>query len=215
MMRRFLAVAFVLCLAAPAAAQYRVEASGFVGWTFSDGVTFDNATPINGALYDRVDPKDSVNYGFTFGVYATPQAEIEFLWNRQPTTLEVRGTGPILSGDMNVTNYHVNFVYNFGDEDVAVRPFIFGGLGATSFGDAKFPTRTIPGDSKFSWALGGGIKAFANKNVGFKAMARWTPTYIKTDQTGWWCDPYWGCYAVGNAQYSNQIDFSGGIVLRF
>jgi hypothetical protein len=44
---------------------------------------------------------------------------------------------------------------------------------------------------------------------------RWVPTYIKSDAAGWWCDPFWGCYVVGSAQYANQLDFSGGITLRF
>jgi len=44
---------------------------------------------------------------------------------------------------------------------------------------------------------------------------RWTPTYIKSDAAGWWCDPYWGCYLVGNAQYSNQFDINGGVTFRF
>jgi len=39
--------------------------------------------------------------------------------------------------------------------------------------------------------------------------------YIKSDAEGYWCDPYWGCYVVGDAQYSNQFGFSGGITLRF
>jgi hypothetical protein len=43
----------------------------------------------------------------------------------------------------------------------------------------------------------------------------WTPTYIKSDAEGWWCDPYWGCYTVGSAQYSNQFQLAGGITLRF
>ena len=73
----------------------------------------------------------------------------------------------------------------------------------------------MPGLTKFSWAFGGGIKAYPSKNVGFKAMARWTPTYIKTDGYGWWCDPFWGCAPVGNVQYSNQVEFSGGLLLRF
>ena len=44
---------------------------------------------------------------------------------------------------------------------------------------------------------------------------QWTPTYIKTDSAGWWCDPYWGCYVVGDAQYANQFQFNGGLTLRF
>ena len=41
------------------------------------------------------------------------------------------------------------------------------------------------------------------------------PTYIKSDAEGYWCDPYWGCYVVGDAQYANQFEFSAGISLRF
>jgi hypothetical protein len=37
---------------------------------------------------------------------------------------------------------------------------------------------------------------------------------VKSDSEGWWCDPYWGCYVVGNAQYSNQWELAGGITLR-
>jgi hypothetical protein len=59
------------------------------------------------------------------------------------------------------------------------------------------------------------VKIYPTKVVGFRAEARWTPTYIKSDAAGWWCDPFWGCYVVGNAQYSNQIELSGGITLRF
>ena len=35
------------------------------------------------------------------------------------------------------------------------------------------------------------------------------------DPEGYWCDPYWGCYTVGEAEYSNQYELSGGIILRF
>jgi hypothetical protein len=206
--------ALVGLLASPAFAQAKAEISGYYGWTFSDGVSF-SGTPVNGATYTRADPKDSQSYGFTFGIYFTPQAEIEFLWGRQASKLEVTGTGPKLSGDMNVDTYHGNFIYNFGAAEAVARPFIFIGVGATNYGDATFPATTVPGLTKFSWAFGGGIKAYPSKNVGFKAMARWTPTYIKTDGYGWWCDPFWGCAPVGNVQYSNQVEFSGGLLLRF
>ena len=44
---------------------------------------------------------------------------------------------------------------------------------------------------------------------------RWTPTYIKSDAEGYWCDPYWGCYVVGDAQYATQFDINGGVTFRF
>jgi hypothetical protein len=215
MLRRVLVVAAMVgLLASPALAQARVEASGYVGWTFSDGVSF-TGTAINGAVYTRTDPKDSVSYGFTFGAFINPEAEIEFLWNHQPTKLEVTGAGPTLSGNMNVDNYHVNFVYNFLEPETLARPFIFIGLGATAFGDAEFAAKTVPGLTRFSFALGTGVKVYPSPHVGFKGMVRWTPTYIKTDGYGWWCDPFWGCAPVGNAQYSNQFEFSGGLLVRF
>jgi hypothetical protein len=51
--------------------------------------------------------------------------------------------------------------------------------------------------------------------LGARFNFHWIPTYIKSDAVGWWCDPFWGCYVVGNAQYANQLEFSGGVVFRF
>jgi len=38
---------------------------------------------------------------------------------------------------------------------------------------------------------------------------------LACDSEGWWCDPYWSCYVVGNPQYSNQFQFNGGVTFRF
>jgi hypothetical protein len=59
------------------------------------------------------------------------------------------------------------------------------------------------------------VKFAGNSPIGARFGVRSTPTYIKTDEAGWWCDPWWGCYVVGDAQYSNQFEMSGGIMLRF
>ncbi len=215
MLRRCLvAVALIGLVASTASAQGRIEVSGVIGYTFSEGVSFNGAA-VNGNVYTRVDPAASVSFGFSFGGYVSEQAQIEFLWSRQPSTLEVTGAGPKLTADMSVVNYHGNFIYNFGYEDTKVRPFIFMGLGATSYGDAVFPAKTLPGITKFSWAFGGGVKAYASPHVGFKGQVRWVPTYIKSDGYGWWCDPFYGCGAVGNAHYSHQFELTGGIVARF
>ncbi len=56
---------------------------------------------------------------------------------------------------------------------------------------------------------------FPSPKFGLRLEARWTPTYIKSDPEGYWCDPYWGCYIVGDAEFSNQYELSGGIILRF
>ncbi len=199
-MLKRLGICAALCVlvAAPAFAQMRGEITGTVGWTFSDGVSFSNGVPVNGTVYNRVDPKDSVSFGFGGGVFVNHQVEIEFMWNRQPTKLEVAGNvGPKLSGDMNVDTYHGNFVFHAGEEDAKLRPFVYFGLGATNYGDATFPARTVQGVTKFSWAVGAGVKAYPAPHVGIRAAVRWVPTYIKTDGVGWWCDPYLGMRAGG------------------
>jgi hypothetical protein len=204
--------------ALPVLAQARVEVSGTVGWTFSDGVSF-TATPIvtpsGVGTYNRVDPKDSVSFGVGIGVYVTETGEIEFMWNHQPTKLEVTGAGPVLSGNQGIDNYHANFVFNAGPEDAKMRPFFYIGLGATNFGDASFPAKTVSGDTRFSWVAGAGVKLFPTPHAGVRVSVRWVPTYIKTDSAGWWCDPYWGCAPAGSPQYSNQLELGGGLVFRF
>ena len=94
------------------------------------------------------------------------------------------------------------------------------GFGATNYGTVDF-TRVNgqPGstgsETQFSTTWGAGVKLYPSPKAGLKIGVRWTPTYIKSDAAGWWCDPYWGCYVVGDAQYSNQFEFSAGLTLRF
>ena len=56
--------ALLPAMAVPAAAQARVEVSGFVGWAFSDGVSGNAVLAADGNIYDRIDPQDSVIDGF-------------------------------------------------------------------------------------------------------------------------------------------------------
>jgi opacity protein-like surface antigen len=100
-----------------------------------------------------------------------------------------------------------------------MRPFVLFGLGATSYGEVSINTGlrdfTTGGETQFSTTWGAGVKIFPAPKFGVRLAVEWTPTYIKTDSAGWWCDPYWGCYLVGNAQYSSSFQFNGGVTVRF
>jgi outer membrane protein W len=214
-------MAFIVALAAGAASgqDHRVEIGGNIGWTFSDGVTFDGLA-VNGNVFNEVAPKDAVSYGFNLGVFATENVEVEFAWSRQDSKLEALGSTEVEVADLNVDNYMGNVVYNFGESDSTVRPYVFGGLGATVYGGLSFrgldgEQRDIDSESKFATNWGLGVKIYPGERVGLKLGVRWTPTYIKSDAVGYWCDPYWGCYTVGDAQYSNQFEFTGGLSFRF
>ena len=198
----------------------KVEFTGIIGWSLSDGVSGDPIKAANGQTYDRVDPQDSVSFGFSLGFFVSPSAEIGFLWRRQASTLDVAGTSVATLGDLNIDGYHGYGAYYFGDPEAKARPYIMGGLGATNYGGVTYTkvdgsTATTEGGTQFSTTWGAGLKVNASPNVGMKFGIQWTPTYIKSDAAGWWCDPWWGCYVIGDAQYSNQFEFIGGLSFRF
>jgi hypothetical protein len=221
MARRLLAIAALITLvSASSAYAQRVEVSGIFGWTLSDGVTGQAVLAADGNIYDAVDVKDSASWGFSFGVNATENFEVGFLYGQQMSTAAVEGTRTRELGDLKVNTYHPYIAYNAGPSDAKIRPFIMLGMGATNYGPVSFTqangtVRETSGETQFSTTWGAGVKVFASPNVGLRVGAQWTPTYIKSDAAGWWCDPYWGCYLVGDAQYSNQFQFNGGITFRF
>jgi opacity protein-like surface antigen len=209
--RTILMAAVVALAAATAQAQDpRVEVSGTAGWTFSDGVS---GSAGDGSAV-RVDPKDAFSWGVRLGFMVSPNVEVGGLFNMQKTDLEASGIVNI-SVPQSIYNYHGYVAYNFGEADAKARPYVLGGLGATQYGALKTSVGDIGGQTKFSstWALG--LKLYPGRNVGIRLEGRWTPTYIKSDAAGYWCDPYWGCYTIADAQYANQFELSGGITLRF
>ncbi|MGE5198028.1 MAG: hypothetical protein ACM3H9_00215, partial [Rhodospirillaceae bacterium] len=94
MVKKTILVALMLMVASSAAwAQTpKVEFTGIIGWTLADGVSGDPTMALDGNTYDRVDPKDSVNFGFSLGFFLSPSAEVGFLWRRQATQLDIAGT---------------------------------------------------------------------------------------------------------------------------
>jgi outer membrane protein W len=222
MFRKAVTIAAVLMVvsATSAMAQARAQVSIFGGWTFSDGVTGDAVKAADGNTYNGVDVKDSANWGISFGVNATPNVEIGFLFGQQMTTLKVTGTASKDVGDLTINSYFPYLAYNMGDEDAKARPYILLGLGATSYGTVNYTksngqTGSTVSNTQFAGTVGAGVRVYPSPKVGVQFGFQWTPTYIKSDATGMWCDPWWGCYVVGDAQYSNQFQLNGGIVFRF
>jgi hypothetical protein len=210
----------VLAVTSPAWAQTpKGDFSVLFGYTLSDGVSGGPYKAPDGGTYDRVDPKDSMMFGLSGGFYVTPNFEVGFMWRRQATSMEMSGTRTNNLGDTNIDGYHAFFAYHGGEGDARVRPYFLFGLGATHYGGFSYTppggaTQTAGGETQFSGTIGAGVKAYASPNVGFQAGVQWTPTYIKSDPGGYWCGWY-GCYMVGDAQYSNQFEFAGGLTVRF
>ncbi len=136
----FLAVLGTALSVAPAFAQEpRVTVDFTVGWSVADGVSGDPRVILGVGTFDRVDPKDSFKWGFGVGALIGENAEVGFLYGQAASTLEISGpTQTIDVGDMKINNYHAYFQYNFGDNQTKVRPYIMGGMGATSFGSVDY-----------------------------------------------------------------------------
>ncbi len=220
-----------LCLlATPAWAQqdYRVEIEAFGGFTWSDGVPISPQTIVDETI-DEVAPKSGGSYGLGVGVFLSEQIELGFQFTQQFSVLEAT-VSPVASpnatstrdlADMKVNNYHGVFMYHYGFEDSTIRPFIFGGVGATQY-DPDLTVQTlgsqpIEGTTRFSATWGGGVKVYPGSNVGITVTGRWTPTYINASPRGIWCSPYWvgGCVQLANSNYSHQFQLAGGVSLRF
>jgi Outer membrane protein beta-barrel domain len=221
-MRKHLIAMAALLVLAPASSAFaqRVETAVLFGWTLSDGVTSDGVLAPDGNIYDAVDVKDSFSWGFDIGVNATDNIQVGFLFGQQLSTLGIEGTAKRELGDLKVNTYHPYVAFNAGAPDARVRPFLLVGFGATNYGGVDFTradgtAASTGSETQFSTTWGAGVKVYGSSNVGFRAGLQWTPTYIKTDSEGWWCDPYWGCYVVGDAQYANQFQFNGGVTIRF
>jgi Outer membrane protein beta-barrel domain len=216
-----LTTAVALAGSAAYAQDPRVEIGAVAGWTLSDGVTTDTAVQGgDGVFYNSIEPDDSFSYSLNLGFFVNETFEIGGLFSQQRSKMLIGGVVARELGDWSVDNYHGYLAYNSGDSDSKTRFYFLGGAGVTRYGTVNFTAvtganREIGGETQFSTTWGAGFKIYPGKNVGLKLGARWTPTYIKSDADGWWCDPYWGCYVTGDAQYSNQFEFSGGLILRF
>ncbi len=216
----FVVLTIMFALSPLARAQdYKMELIPFFGYTFSNGVDVAIADAGSGVLVDKITPKSGVTWGFQADVLASEAFAIGFLYSEQFSTLELREVSGNKNDitDMKVRNYHGMFTLNLGEEDAPAKPFIFLGLGATQYSPDDIAGNPTDSETKFSTTWGGGMKMYMSEHIGVRLGARWTPTYIKSDPAGYWCNPFWpgGCWLVSEAHYSHPFEFNAGLILRF
>jgi len=93
----------------------------------------------------------------------------------------------------------------FGAGEAKVRPFVFGGLGATFFSADDLQSET-----KLSINYVGSLNYFAWRNVGTRAHVRFKPTFLDDKSAGDYGDPFGFCQS-----WLSQIEFAVGAVVRF
>jgi len=189
----------LLASSAPASGQ-SWEMSGLFGYV--PAVSVDRQAP----ELTQLDIRGGFTWGLQGGHLFTPRWGAELLWMHQGSALRP-GTedGAADLFTMTIRQLQGNVLYHFGNRDTKLRPFVFGGLGATFFSATELESET-----KFSYGLGGGVKYFPSRAIGARASFRYTPTMLNDDETVAFCDPFGFCQ--GSLQ---QIEFAVGAVVRF
>ncbi|MBN2433416.1 MAG: porin family protein [Acidobacteria bacterium] len=202
-------ITLLLIVLSAAAAAQRIEFGPFIGARLGG-----NVDVIGESAVDEYGVKADIAYGFNFGVAVTDRIHLEFLWSRQATEWDpqsLSGAAPdFVASELNVDLYHFSLLYHWRDVNDPVRPYFIVGAGATRFSDFL----GTGGDTRFSLSAGGGLKLYVSKNFGFRLQARWTPTRMDTTPDIV-CDSFGYCWSVERPTYLQQVEFSGGLILRF
>ena len=158
--------------------------------------------------------EDGFNFGLALGFMISPEMEIEFMWSQTNSQLSGYLISPILEKevvfDIHTSQFHVNILVLFPQGNKRFVPYFLMGLGLT----LADPKGEVNGETRFSYSLGGGLKAMVNERMGIRLQAKWNPTYINTSSELW--VDYWGfVYAIPVSQYMSQGEFTAGIFFRF
>jgi hypothetical protein len=130
---------------------------------------------------------------------------VEGLWSYQRTSqLLTSGTHTAELFEMTLNQFHGHAVFQLSPIRSLVRPFVFGGLGAT-----YFAADDLESEAKFSWDVGAGATWFAFDRFGVEGRVRYKPTDLNSNDEEL-CGPFGFCQGT-----LSQVDFSVGAVFRF
>lgn len=210
--RTILFLALTCFVLLPSARAQNVEVTGYIGGQLNGGVDLSTT------IFRRIDVQNSLNFGASAGYLFGDHFGAEFQWNktRSDTLAEPRSGGPgvkVFTLDQN--QYMGNFLLHFRSQEYSFRPFAFVGFGANAL---STNVARVSGSTRFAFSIGGGAKYNLSRHFGLRGQVKYTPTYLTTTTNGggYWCDPIWGgCWVVGKSHYLNEVDFTGGITLRF
>ena len=176
-------------------------------WGYRVGGDFNDL-----AVIDEIEIRDGDGYGAVLGFTTSETTQIELLWSRQETDLQVQLPGG-LDGPMfglTVDQYHIGGLYLPETGNDSFRPFVSFSLGVTVFDPSG-----LDSEDQFSFSLGGGVKYYFGDRLGLRLQIRWTPTYINSTSEGLFCDPAGFCWEVVDNHYLYQTEGSAGLIIKF
>ena len=198
----------------------RIEFNVTGGLTVSGGIPVD----VDGDVrHPSIHVNNSYSIGAAFAVNLNELNAMEFYWQRQFTEGRVSAElAPLLSSEslsafnLNVDQYHMNFIHHYEISVPKTRPYIMAGLGATTY-HANWNGQSNS-MSHFSFSIGGGIKYYLNNHIGLRGEIRWSPTVVSASDSSFWCqsgDAGGVCLIRLRTALQEQMDLTGGFFFRF
>ena len=201
------------CSAAPAQAQsdyHKWEISPFAGYETGGSFPVSNTnTPF---VYDKLRASGGLSAGSFVGYSLFDNFQVEMMWNHNGTTFDERNIDGSYSKafDSTTDQFLFGISYMFRGPDKKLRPYAGGGVGFTHLSNGQ----GTPNQTNFAFGLGGGVKYMFTRHLGFRADARWLPTY-ENSSPGTYCDPFGYCYVANVPNYLHRGNFTVGLVVKF
>ncbi len=186
----------------------RFDVTAFQGYRTSMSFPVDpNVTGMNPrAVLDA-----SPSYGVSFGVRLRAEEDlIEIRWARQDSYVHAEDITPQPPRQRVILDqFHGDFSHEAFVEDWPswVKPFVLASVGATHVSSS-----TNIDFTRFSFGIGGGIRFYLSRHLGFKIQAEWVPVFVDP-HVAFVCGS--GCIIHVGGTASSQGEVFAGPLLRF
>jgi hypothetical protein len=185
----------------------RFDLTPFIGYRTS--ISFPIEPHVTG-MNPRVVLDASPSYGVSLGVRLNEDDLIEVRWARQDSYVHSMDITPQLPRQRVILDqFHGDFSHEYRVEDWAswARPFVMASVGATNAASSASTNFT-----RFSFGLGGGVRFYASRHLGFKIQAEWLPIFVDP-RVAFICGP--ACIVHVGGTVSSQGEVLAGPILRF
>jgi len=186
----------------------RFDVTPFIGYRTSMSVPVEpHVTGANPRLAVDASP----SYGVSVGRRLRNEDDlVEIRWARQDSYVHAEDILPQPARQRVILDqFHGDFSHEFALEDWATwaSPFILASIGATHVSG-----RTNINFTRFSFGVGGGLRFYASRHLGFKIQAEWLPVLVDP-HVAFICGP--GCLVHVGSTVSSQGEVFMGPILRF
>ena len=152
----------------------------------------------------------SPSYGVSFGVRLEEDGLIEVRWARQDSYVHSQDVNPPITRQRVVLDqFHGDFSREYIVDEWGpwARPFVLLSVGGT-----HISTGTDINLTRFSFGIGGGVRFYPSRHLGFKIQAEWVPVLVEP-QAAFICGG--GCIVHVGGTVSSQGEVFVGPFLRF